>query len=573
MDHGQERASGKWDRDVDLLVIGGGAGGMAAALVGSIEGLDVLLCEKSMMVGGTTSTSAGTIWIPGTEQSVRAGVPDTIEAAAAYLDSVIGAEGSREQREAFLSSGPHVLNYLERHSHVVFQAAKVHPDYLSNHPGAAQGGRALVPLPFDGRQLGDGFERVRPPRGEFLVLGGMMVSKPDIEPLLHPLRSWQAFRHATGLLLRYGLDRLKYRRGSRLVMGNALVARLLHSLRERKVPIAYESRLVELLKTGNAVVGAVVETAMGNIRIRARRGVVLATGGVGWNYPLRSKYFPAEGLGYSLAPRENTGDGIEIARRAGSSVDARHASAAFWMPISIQHGKDGRPSVWPHIIMDRAKPGLIAVNSLGRRFVNEADSYHDFVQGMLRDRERNPGVSTYLICDSSFIRDYGIGLIHPGVKNLEPFIESGYLVRAPDLRGLADVLHLDERTFLATVSAHNRFAGTGRDEEFGKGDSSLNQFNGDANNAPNPCLRRIEHAPFFAVEVRIADLASSVGLDADKDGRLIGEDGEIIEGLYACGNDMSSIMRGQYPGPGTTIGPALVFAWRAAMHASHRPNT
>jgi succinate dehydrogenase/fumarate reductase flavoprotein subunit len=238
------------------------------------------------------------------------------------------------------------------------------------------------------------------------------------------------------------------------------------------------------------------------------------------------------------------------------------------MPISVQNGKDGKLSVWPHIIMDRAKPGLIAVNDRGRRFVNEADSYHDFVQGMLRDQEVHPGASTYLVCDRSFIRDYGIGLITPGTRNLQPFVDSGYLIQAETLGDLASRVQVDAAALRDTVASHNRYAEAGRDDAFGKGDSVLNKFNGDPANKPNPCLRPITVAPFFAVQVFPADLASSAGLAADDDARVLDGDGAPIVGLYACGNDMSSIMRGHYPGPGTTIGPAMVFAWRAAMHAA-----
>jgi 3-oxosteroid 1-dehydrogenase len=550
--------------------VGAGVGGMTASLVGSIEGLDVLLCEKSDMVGGTTSTSAGTIWIPGTVQSRRIGVPDSVEQAAAYLDSVIGPEVGLVQRQAFLASGPQIIDYLEERTDVVFAAAKQHPDYIANHPGGARGGRALAPPPFDGRNLGDDFARVRPPRSEFLVLGGMMVSKPDIEPLLHPFRSWRAFCHAAGLLLRHAADRLSHRRGTRLVMGNALVGRLLYSLRKRNVEILVESKLVELIKAGGAVVGAVIETPGGIEKIQARRGVVLATGGIGWNHALRSELLPEPAQRYSLSPRTNTGDGIEIARRAGAGLDRAHDSAAFWMPVSVLRDDRGNVSVWPHIIMDRAKPGLIAVTAAGRRFVNEANSYHDFVQGMLRSNDREPTIPAYLICDRSFIRDYGIGLVHPGTRDLEPFIKDGYLITAPTLDGLADSLKLDRETFLSTVAAHNRYAETGVDEEFGKGGNALNQFNGDPASTPNPCLRKIEKAPFFAVAVWPADLASSAGLSADSEARVLDGDGVAIPGLYACGNDMSSIMRGHYPGPGTTIGPAMVFAWRAVMHAADR---
>src|SRR3954471_1219996 len=248
----------KWDREVDVLIFGAGMGGMTAALVASLEGLDALLCEKTDQVGGTTSTSAGTVWIPGSSQSVRDGVPDNIDEARRFLDAEIGPR-ALEQREAFLAAGPAALDYLEVRSEVKFRAPSKHPDYHSNRPGSALAGRALAPLPFDGRLLGKDFARVRAPIAPFMVLGGMMVGKADIPFLLKPFGSIGNFAAAAKLLLRHAADRLRFARGTRLVMGNALVARLFYSLRARNVPIAFEARLVALVEGGHGVEGAVVD--------------------------------------------------------------------------------------------------------------------------------------------------------------------------------------------------------------------------------------------------------------------------------------------------------------------------
>src|SRR5256714_7788836 len=230
------------DRTVDVLIFGAGMGGMSAALAASLEGFDVLVCEKTDQVGGTTSTSAGTVWIPGSSQAVRDGVPDSIDQARRFLAAEIGPR-AESVREAFLQAGPAALDYLEARSEVKFRAPPKHPDYHSNRPGRALAGRALAPLPFDGRLLGADFQRVRPPIAPFMVLGGMMVGKDDIPILLKPFASWRAFIAVTKLLLRHATDRLRYQRGTRLVMGNALVARLFHSLRSRDVPIAFDAKL------------------------------------------------------------------------------------------------------------------------------------------------------------------------------------------------------------------------------------------------------------------------------------------------------------------------------------------
>ncbi|UZE52073.1 FAD-dependent oxidoreductase [Rhodopseudomonas sp. P2A-2r] len=557
-----------WDLTVDLLVVGAGAAGMTAALVASLEGLDVLLCEKSNMVGGVASTSAGTVWIPGSRQSAWAGVPDSVEAARTYLNSVIRGNEGVELREAFLQSGPAVLDYLEENTDVAFAAATAHPDYLGNRPGAAFGGRALGTLPFDGRSLGDDFIRVRPPRSEFMAFGGMMVGKADLPLLLKPFGSMRAFLHVARMVARYMKDLIRYRRGTRLIMGNALVARLLMSLKRLDVPIRYDAPMRELIAVDGAVVGAVIADAKGDIRVRARRGVVLATGGIGWSRHLREEMFPNPVPALSLASPEIAGDGIDAACGIGAILDDATESAGLWMPCSVLTKPDGTTSVYPHIVLDRAKPGLIAVNSAGRRFVNEANSYHDFCVGMLKSNETVPSVPSFLVCDRRFIHDYGIGLVLPGTTKLKRFIEAGYLIEAETIAALAIQLKIDPGELGQSVGRYNRHAAAGVDEDFGRGSTDLNRINGDPANGPNPCLREIGPGPFYAVAVYPADLASSAGIATDENGRVIAQSGGPVPGLYACGNDSVSVFRGTYPGPGATLGPALVFGWRVAMHAA-----
>jgi succinate dehydrogenase/fumarate reductase flavoprotein subunit len=554
----------RWDTETDLLVVGAGAAGMTAALVGALQGLKTILCEKSGMVGGTTATSAGTVWIPGSRQSKAAGVPDTIESARTYLAAILGADASDERLAVYLASGPTVLDYLEEKTSVAFLPPPVHPDYHAQ-PGAALGGRALGALPFDGRKLGAEFVRVRPPRREFMVLGGMMVGKNDIPSLLRPFRSWENFAKASRLLVRQARDRIKHRRGTRLIMGNALVARLLYSLNQLGIEIRYRSQLTELIEERGRIAGAILKTGDGEVAIRAKKAVVLATGGIGWNSALRERLFPEGALRYSLSPESNTGDGIVAGERVRGRIEQGLRSPALWMPSSVMQQPDGHTSVFPHIMLDRAKPGVIAVNASGRRFVNEANSYHDFVEAMLRAHPAASSIPAHLICDRSFIRDYGLGLIHPGTRDLMPYIRSGYLSRGETIAGLAREIGVDGGALAETIDRHNRFAEAGIDVDFGRGASELNCFNGDPLNKPNPCMRRIGPGPYFAVAVWPSDLASSAGLHTDINGRVLTADRQPIPGLYAVGNDAASIFRGTYPGPGTMIGPAMVFAWRAAM--------
>src|SRR5947207_11775239 len=455
----------RWDREVDVLVFGAGMGGMCAALFAALEGLDVLLCEKTDQVGGTTSTSAGTVWIPGSNQAVRDGVPDKIDEARRFLAAEIGPR-AEAVREAYLAAGPAALDYLEARSEVKFRAPPKHPDYHSNRPGRALAGRALAPLPFDGRLLGTDFDRVRPPIASFMVLGGMMVGKDDIPVLLKPFASFRSFVAATKLLVRYATDRLRYRRGTRLVMGNALVARLFYSLRVGNVPIAFDARLIELVKDQDRVEGAVCDIGDKRQTIRARRGVILATGGFAPNDKLRGEFMTGLPVAHSNAFAGASGDGFSAARASGAAVDDKHTNPAFYFPSSLH-----KETVFPHILLDRAKPGLIAVNKDGRRFVNESDSYHDFVEGMLRTNAAAQSMPAWLICDRSFIRDYGIGLVHPGAsgRQIERYIADGYLHRAETLIELAQKIGVNGVNLVRTVQEHNRYAQSGTDEAFGKG--------------------------------------------------------------------------------------------------------
>lgn len=324
------------------------------------------------------------------------------------------------------------------------------------------------------------------------------------------------------------------------------------------------------MKEDEAVIGAVLDGPEGQYRIRARKGVVLATGGIARNPQLRAQLYPEAAQRYSLAPETNTGDGVAVALRDGAALANGFDSPGLWMPCSILRHPNGTEPMWPHIILDRAKPGLIAVNSAGRRFVNEANSYHDFVMGMLRSQEEVDSVPSYLICDRSFLRDYILGMVFTGTRRLKRYLDAGYLFEAGTLLELAAKIDVDGDALEHTVAEHNRYAETGVDEAFGRGSTTVNRFNGDPTNSPNPCLRAIGPGPYYAMSVWPADLASSVGLRGDKDGRVLDDTDRAIPGLYACGNDLSSIFRGTYPGPGTTLGPAIVFAWRLAQHAAHR---
>lgn len=554
-------------REVDLLVVGAGPAGMAAALVASLEGLDVLLAEQSDQVGGTGATSAGTLWIPGNTQSRAAGFADSADQAETYLHALIGQGANRALIRAFLQTGPEAIDYLEARSDVQFLPCGKHPDYRNNLPGAAVTGRAIVAKPFDGRLLGGDFKRVRPPIHEFMLFGGMMVGKEDIPRLIGRFRSVANFFHSAKIFLRYLVDRLRFPRGTRITMGNALVARLYFSLRKCNVPVVFHARIVDVIGNCDGVTGAKLRVNGGEIIVKTRKGVVLATGGYGHNKTFREKFMPQPTPPHSLSYAGNNGDGISIANKFGAALSLERCTSGLWTPVSITRRADGSKGLYPHLSLDRAKPGLIAVNSAGRRFVNEGLSYHDFVLAMFESHKVVPSIPAYLVCDAAFIRKYGLGDIHPGTRNLKMFEASGYLTSGRNLDELAAKIRVDAAGLRDSVARNNRFAAAGADEDFGKGELELNRFNGDPAHMPNPCLGPIATPPFYAIAVFPADIAVSTGLATDADARVFATSGAPIPGLYACGNDMASVMGGSYPGPGTTLGPGVVFAYRAVMHA------
>jgi succinate dehydrogenase/fumarate reductase flavoprotein subunit len=236
------------------------------------------------------------------------------------------------------------------------------------------------------------------------------------------------------------------------------------------------------------------------------------------------------------------------------------------VPASTFVRADGSRGVFPHTVTDRAKPGLVAVAADGRRFVNEAVSYHAFVRAQLAAADR--AVPAFLVCDAHFLWRYGLGKIRPFTRDVEAEVASGYLKRADTIAGLAEKIGVPAAALGDTIATYDHHAAHGEDPEFGRGRDVYQRALGDADHGPNPCVAPIAKAPFHAVEVRPADLGMSAGLLTDAQARVLDTDGRPIPGLWACGNDMASIMEGAYPGPGITLGPALVFGWIAGRTAA-----
>jgi len=566
-----------WDEQIDLLVLGSGAGGLSAAVTAANEGLATLVIEKTEYLGGTTAYSAGTCWIPNNHFQRAAGVTDDAEAASGYLDSLVGDRAPRELRESYLTNGSTAIHYFDEIG-VQFWHSRTVVDYHPEIQGASLGGRALEPQIFDGRRLGkENFGRVRRPVPEFALFGGtMMVRRVEVNQLLTLLHG--SAKHAL-LALRLGtrwvMDRLQYQRGTRLTMGNALMANLFHKLLERDGRVWFTATAARLLTDGQGrVIGAVVAYQGRELRIRARRGVVLAGGGFAASAHWRARYLPSPTPQYTRAAEGSTGDTMSLAQVVGGTLSESSDDNAFWFPSSIGRRKDGSTAVFPHI-WDRAKPGIIAVNADGKRFVDESVSYHRFTRAMYESNNSTPTVPAWLVVDSRALNRYGLGMIRPKLPRayLRKYLTSGYLHHAASIRELATEIGVDADGLERTVSDTNRFARTGTDTEFGKGTSPFGLQYGDPNHQPNANLGPIETPPFYALALVPTPLGTSLGLRTNGRAQVLDVAGAPIPGLYACGNDAASMSASEYPGAGCQVGAALTFGHLAARHAAHTEET
>jgi succinate dehydrogenase/fumarate reductase flavoprotein subunit len=552
----------------DLIVLGSGAGGLTAALTASLNGLRAIVLEHSDRIGGTSARSSGTVWVPGSHYLQTHGMEKDSEEAARYLASLVAKRSDSVMWRAFLENAPLMVADLEARAGITFRPYMTAPDYRQDHPGAARGGRALEPLPFDGRTLGADFDRVAWPIPELMLFGGMMITRGEAAQLLRADRSLAAMALGARLMTRYLRDRLRYKRGTRLVLGNALVARLFKALLDRGVSVITGARAHRLMSAGGRIGGVEATVDGERIAIKAQRGVVLAGGGFPANAAWRAKYLPEPVAEFTPAAPGCDGSTIELGLSAGAALGASGIDNALWFPSSIAHRADGSTAVYPHIVLDRAKPGLIAVNHAGKRFVDEAVSYHEFVRAMYRANRETPAIPAWLICDRDFIRRYGLGLIRPRTPSLRKYVASFYLHEAPTVAALAETIGVPAAALQSTVERFNGFVRTGIDEDFGRGGNAYDRNNGDPDVRPNPCIGPIARPPFYAVPVLPTPLGTSLGLSADRHARACNASGEPVPGLYVCGNDMQSAFGGEYPGAGAQLGQAMTFGWIAAQHAA-----
>lgn len=551
----------------DVIVIGSGAAGFAAAVTACCKGLSVLMLEKAPQFGGTSAISGGAVWINDSDQARAQNKSGSPEAMQTYLQTIIGAENYRpEVVDAFITAGREALAFLEKEGAVKYSLRPLSPDYYPDEPGAVDVGRALEVVEFDGRRLGARFRDLRSPPPGMLLFGGMMVNRVDIQHFLDMRRSLRSFVWCSRLLLRFGRDRLKYPRGTRLAMGNALIARMAALAFEKGMALELGVNVLDLIADEGRIIGVTVEQGGETRTLHARCGVVLAAGGFAAG-ELAAQFRPRTGEHYTMSPPTNDGAALRLAAAVQAQEGAALPSNFFWAPVSVLRRADGSEERFPHLVTDRAKPGVIAVNQGAVRFVNESNSYHHFASAMQQSPDNAP---CYLICDAVAMRRYGLGLARPAPVNNRALVEAGYLHQADSLAALAGQLGLDPQQLTDTVARYNRDAGSGVDGEFGKGGNSYNRALGDPGHRPNTCNAPLREAPFYAVTLYTGDLGTSRGLVTNGHAQVLNQQNAPIPGLYAVGNDMDSMMAGTYPGPGITLGPALTFGYLSAAHMAQQ---
>lgn len=544
---------------VDVIVIGSGAGGLTAAITAAQGGRSVLVVEKADVIGGTTAWSGGGVWIPTNHLMASASEPDTPEKAATYIQAVLGNHYDAEMAQAFIRHGAEAIQFLEAHSQWVRFVSYAGSDYHPDLPGAAAKARTLLPTPFDGRRLGPWLKQLRRPKAEMTVFGGMQIETTEIKYLQNVFKSPTAFWKSMGLISRYAVDHLRFGRGTRMIRGTALAAALFQTALDYGVQFQTGATVKRLLRRGSRIGAVEFSTPQGSIEVEARRGVVLATGGFSGNAEMRDANIPAPASHLQMLPKENTGDGLALGRQTGAVLGRDGGSNAIFAPASQRALPGGNVSVYPHFAFDRCKPGALLVDARGRRFVNEAESYHTLVKRM-----HELGVSpAWLIGDHAFLRKYGMGLARAAPYPYKRFVREGYLIQADTLEALAERIGVDPTGLIDSAARMNVYAESGVDADFGKGSNIYTRVLGDAEHKPNPCLGAVRTAPYYALPLWPTDVGSSLGLDIGPDAGVLDTSGEHIPGLYAAGLDAHAALRGFYPGAGTQIGQAVAFGYAA----------
>ena len=559
----------QWDREVDVLVVGTGNGGLTAALCNWEMGTrDVLLIEKGPKIGGTSATSGGGIWVPNSHYAQEAGAQDSREAAKAYLTHTLFGEDVPETLiDAYLDNGPKMLRFLHDRTDVRYESLEHYPDYYTNMEGAREGHRSLEPSPVMASELGTNWRNITWTHHMMRMFNRIHFTQVEAHTLMVQLPGWK--RLLAGMIWDYVRDlpwRMRTPISRRLCCGSAGVARLYLSILKREIPIELNTRLTRLIGDDAAVLGGEVQRQGKTERIRARKGVVLASGGFEKNQLLREQYLPAPtNTEWSAGNPLNEGDALECGLALGART--RLMNDAWWTTTLVVPDE---PT--PRLaIMEKSFPGSCVVNRDGKRFANESQNYMAFQKALFSTHsDAHPNAPAWHIFDSRFRKNYMVGpmmteAMKPDWQLPKKWFESGFVAKANTVRELATALGIDPQGLEQTIANMNRYAESGTDEEFGRGDSAYDRYYADPAIQPNPCLAPIDQPPYYAMRIEAGDFGTLGGLDTDTHARVLHENGAALDGLYAVGNCAAAILP-TYPGPGATLGPAMTMAYQAAKH-------
>ncbi|MBV0934700.1 FAD-dependent oxidoreductase [Marinobacterium weihaiense] len=550
----------------DVVVVGSGAGAMTAAIFAADQGMSVLIVEKGDKYGGTSALSGGGIWVPNNHYFKAKGGNDSYEQALTYLKASTEGKVDEARLHAYLDNAPKMMQYLEENTRLHYTVAEKYPDYYPHLPGSLPGGRTLDPELFDTTQLGDEADNLMPASPTTLLMGKIAWTARHAHKAMARERGWRLLM--VWLMLRYKFDfkqRRKTRRDRRAALGNALIASLRASLIDRKVPLWLNTDFQELVETDGRISGLIVKRDGTEQLIKVRQGVILGSGGFEQNQALRDKYLPqpTKVEWSATPPGQNTGAALEAGQALGAATEL--LDWGWWAP-TIRVPKENKSR---GVFAERAFPGAIVVNGQGKRFVNEAAPYLEFVDAMYKDNAVSGGQSipAWVIFDSKFRFNYAMGPLMPSQVMPDSRLPKAWhktvYWKADTLEALAGEIGVDAAGLADTAKKMNAYAASGNDEDFQRGGNVFDRYYGDSNVKPNPCLAPLQKGPFYAMRMDAGDIGTKGGLLTNERGCVVREDGSEIKGLYAIGNCSASVMGTSYPGAGSTLGPAMTFGYIA----------